>query len=275
SKWIYDKSDLPEVSIGYGVGIYGSGYEDLGAWGYTTEVTVPTNQWVRVWHTQNTAAIPLSDQVRFIGTGLAITGQFEAGDLVISTDYMETYDGLIDYFDGNFEGSDNIRFSWVSQPFISASSRQTFVPSSVKLFPPMNVRDYEVSEDAMSLDPAEFDGGYGSITFEIDPDPDLVLLRGKTFDLEDTAKGKTSGIVVDRDPAGGSLSVCTGWRLGGRYSWYTTPAMGGSFSPFVAEACDSVALELPVRCEQGVGDSPVVVATYGGNFWDMMKQFLS
>src|SRR5690606_31882251 len=39
SKWIYVKSGLPEVSVGYGVGIYGSGYEDLGAWGDTTGVT--------------------------------------------------------------------------------------------------------------------------------------------------------------------------------------------------------------------------------------------
>lgn len=275
SKWIYVKSGLPEVTVGYGVGIYGSGYEDLGAWGDTTGVTVPTNQWVRVWHTQNTATIPLSEQVRFIGTGLAITGQFEAGDLVISTDYMETYDGLIDYFDGNFEDSDNIRFSWESQPFISASSRQAFVPSSVKLFPPMNVRNYEVSEDSMSLDPGDFDGGYGSISFEIDPDPDLVLLRGKTFDLEDTDKGKTSGIVVDLDATEESLTVTTDSMLGVLNSWNTMPAMEGTLSQFVAQAFDIVDLELPVRFEQGVGDIPVVVATYVGNFWDMMKQFLS
>src|SRR5690606_41230792 len=41
SEWIYVKSDLPEVSIGYGVGIYGSGYADVGAWGATTGSTAP------------------------------------------------------------------------------------------------------------------------------------------------------------------------------------------------------------------------------------------
>src|SRR5690606_39333497 len=101
------------------------------------------------------------------------------------------------------------------------------------------------------------------------------LLRGKTFDLEDTDKGKTSGIVVDLDATEESLTVTTDSMLGVLNSWNTMPAMEGTLSQFVAQAFDIVDLELPVRFEQGVGDILVVVATYVGNLWDMVKQCLS
>src|SRR5690606_783421 len=100
--------------------------------------------------------------------------------------------------------------------------------------------------------------------------PDLVLLRGKTFDLEDTDKGKTSGIVVDLDATEESLSVTTDSMLGVLNSWNTMPAMEGTLSQFVAHAFNIVDLELPVRFEQGVGCVPAAVATYGGSLWVMM-----
>lgn len=273
SKWVYIKTaGTPVVNWGMGIGLYDENFDDSGGMGDSASGTIPLNQWFRASEEHSWGSLSAA----YFNTAITVnSGGFVAGDVIISTDYMQDWSGLNDYFDGDFADSDNTTYEWTGLPGVSTSTKRTETPSSVTLFPPMNVTDYAVSEDAMSPDPSNFTGGYGSITFGILPDPDRVLIRGKVFELEDGDKGITTGIVTNLNATETDLSVSTDSMLGVLNAWNTVPGMAGTLQQFVESVFGIVGLTLPVQYEGGVEDIEVIGRTWVGNLWDMMKQFLS
>lgn len=274
SKWVYvKKASGTNNTWGFGVSTYDQNFVTTGGKGDSAQGTIPSNQWVRIHYTETNGASPVTQWINTVLT-LTISG-LAVGDVVISTDYMSSYTGLIDYFDGSFTGTGNTVYEWTGVSESSRSTMTTSAPSSVRVFPPENIINYSVTEDAMSLDPSDFSGGYGTITFDIDSSPEMVLLRGKTFELEDGDKGKTTGVVTNLSSTDGQMSVTTDSMLGVLNSWGSMDGMEGTLSDFVTTLFFNVGLTLPVRYEGDVDQIPVVSRSYVGNFWDMMKQFLS
>lgn len=277
SKWVYIKtSGSPTPGMGMGVGYYDKNFENLGGAGDSSGPPIPLNQWHRA---SDTFVGSSSSQVVFFDCALTTTAtDFQPGDIIVSTDWMVNSGGaLVDYFDGSFPPEDggNTVYSWTDIPWASSSTKVTSVPSSVLLFPPDNIKGYTVTEDSMPLDPASFQGGYGTITFSIDESDDARLLRGKTFELSDTNKGKVSGIVTAMNATPDGVNVTTDSMLGVLNSWQTLEPYEGNLSGYVAYLFNKVSLDLPVRFEDTVADIEFVARGYVGNMWDWIKQLLS
>lgn len=274
TQWFYVASSASAVAWSGGAAFYNAQYVLVGSQGDSYLGTIPTNEWVRL-------SYPVSfggdlDNRMYAGIAINIrTGALSVGDRVIVTDAMASTIPDAEYFDGEFESTDTIKYEWSGSPWLSQSTRTVRRPSTVRVFPPDNIIDYSVVEEAMSPNPADFSGGYGSISFSIVENPDTKLLRGKTFELEDGIKGKTSGIVTHVSSSPDSVSVTTDSMLGVLNSWQTLDPISGTFSFLIRYVFDLVSLNLPVRFEGGTDEIPVISRGYIGNLWDWIKQLLS
>lgn len=142
-------------------------------------------------------------------------------------------------------------------------------------FPPSNLEDYSVVEDATPMDPNSMTGGYGQISFDILDYRDYRLLRGKEFRLDDSVKGRTSGLVTEFTNNNGMVSITTDSALGVLNSWQHMPAFVGYVDELIDLWFEKVGLSLPVRFEGVVAAQYVTVQAFIGNLWDHLKQFLS
>lgn len=142
-------------------------------------------------------------------------------------------------------------------------------------FPSSNLEDYSVVEDATPMDPNSMTGGYGQISFDILDYRDYRLLRGKEFLLDDTVKGRTSGLVTEFTNNNGLVTITTDSALGVLNSWQHMPAFVGYVDDLIEMWFAKVGLEVPIRYEGAVAAQHVTVQAFIGNLWDHLKQFLA
>lgn len=134
------------------------------------------------------------------------------------------------------------------------------------------VIDFSSTEDATTIDPSNYNGGFGQITVTSRPVKDTKMAQGKIMMLSDADKGKTTGIVRDVVVTD-KIATFTGDSVLGLFNTFHTtgPIIGTLEQAFNAYA-DLVGITNLVEVDPSIASRSVQYPGFSGNVWDTIKR---
>lgn len=140
---------------------------------------------------------------------------------------------------------------------------------------PVEVINYQVSEDATPLDPGSMEGGYGEIHLNALTEDGDFFLRDEPVSLQDSERGRTSGTAEEVSVNNQELTVIADSVLGMLNSWHHIPVVNGTIEDLVREWFAAAEIDLPIEFQDGIGDRPIVSPAHYDNLWDRFKMLMS
>ena len=137
--------------------------------------------------------------------------------------------------------------------------------------------EYNVSEDAIPLDPSSSSAGYGQLTYTrlgYDDGEDSIDLE-KPYTLTDLKRGTFQGIVRDISTTDQVTQVSADSILAYLSAWYTVPPYTGTLVNYLKLLLDIVGKPASVQATVTAANPNIRVPGFEGNVWDKLKQLLS
>lgn len=137
------------------------------------------------------------------------------------------------------------------------------------------VMDFSSTEDATTIDPSNYNGGFGQVTVTARPVPDTKMALGKTVMLSDSDKGKTTGIVRQVSVTDKVVTFTGDSVLGLFNTYHTIGPQVGTLEEAINAYCDLVGITNLVEVHESLADLPVQFPGFQGNVWDNIKRIMA
>lgn len=149
-----------------------------------------------------------------------------------------------------------------------------------------DIVDFSSTEDATTIDPSNYNGGFGQITLSARPVRDSKMAQGKTLRLSDAAKGKTTGVVRDISITDRIVTFTGDSILGLFNTFHTSGPQIGTLSQAINAYCDLVGIPniveiqgeyypVPGNPSEPLSTMPVNYPGFQGNVWDNIKRIMA
>lgn len=137
------------------------------------------------------------------------------------------------------------------------------------------VINFSSTEDATTIDPSNYNGGFGQLTVTARPVQDTKMALGKNIMLSDSDKGKTTG-VVRQVSITDKIATFTGDSVLGLFNTYhTVGPQIGTLEQAINAYCDVVGITNLVEVHESLAELPVQFPGFKGNVWDNIKRIMA
>lgn len=148
------------------------------------------------------------------------------------------------------------------------------------------VSEYSSTEDATTIDPSNYNGGFGQLTVSALAVQDSKMAQGKILRLSDSSNGKTTGIVRQVAATDKSVTFTGDSVLGLFNTFHTVGPQIGTLEQAINAYCDVVGIsnivEVNGEYREAVNfpwaplkDLPVKYPGFVGNVWDNIKRIMA
>ena len=148
------------------------------------------------------------------------------------------------------------------------------------------VSEYSSTEDATTIDPSNYNGGFGQLTVSALAAQDSKMAQGKILRLSDSSNGKTTGIVRQVAATDKSVTFTGDSVLGLFNTFHTVGPQIGTLEQAINAYCDVVGIsnivEVNGEYREAVNfpwaplkDLPVKYPGFVGNVWDNIKRIMA
>lgn len=146
--------------------------------------------------------------------------------------------------------------------------------------------DYSSTEDATTIDPSNYNGGFGQIMVTARPVQDSKMAQTRVLRLSDSVQGKTTGIVRQVNNTDKVVTFTGDSALGLFNTFHTIGPQIGTLEQAINAYCDLVgltnAVEIVGEYRESVNypwaplkDLPVQYPGFQGNVWDNIKRIMA
>ena len=141
---------------------------------------------------------------------------------------------------------------------------------------PVERTAYSVQEDAIPIDPSNFTGGYGQLTFAELATDDTPLRIGTMDGVTDSERGTFSGTIrgisiTDETTA----SFTADSVLAELNAWFSVPPFRGTLGNYMQMLMTIVGVDAHLNIDSTIVNKIIDAPGYEGNVWDNTRQFMS
>jgi hypothetical protein len=148
------------------------------------------------------------------------------------------------------------------------------------------VSEYSSTEDATTIDPSNYNGGFGQLTVSALAVQDSKMAQGKIMRLSDSSNGKTTGIVRQVATTDKIVTFTGDSVLGLFNTFHTVGPQIGTLEQAINAYCDVVGISNIVEVNgeyreaanfpwAPLKDLPVKYPGFVGNVWDNIKRIMA
>jgi hypothetical protein len=132
---------------------------------------------------------------------------------------------------------------------------------------------YSVSEYAIPIDPTDYSGGYGQLTYSELPSDNDVLDINTTGTITDSERGTFSGIIRRIEGSKEIVTFATDSVLAQFNRWFSVAPYHGTLKGYITYLSELAGVTAEVIYDPAVQDMIVNAPGFLGNVWDNLRQF--